>query len=174
VRATLSIVDLSSLFSSEASSESLVRQLIQAEAARPFDLSKEPLLRATLLRLNNSEHVLLFMMHHIISDAWSMGLLVNEVATLYQAFLNREASPLPELAIQYADYAVWQREWLQGEVLEQQVAYWREQLVDAPAELALPTDHARPAVQSHRGASQTMVLTKSLTEELRELSRREG
>src|ERR1041385_1868098 len=113
-------------------------------------------------------------MHHIISDAWSMSVLVNEVGALYQAFLNGEPSPLPELAVQYADYAVWQREWLQGEVMERQVEYWRERLGDAPAELVLPTDHVRPPVQSHRGASHTMVLTESLTEELRELSRREG
>nr|QEO74872.1 condensation domain-containing protein [uncultured bacterium] len=170
----LSIVDLGSLSSSEVSSETLIRQFLQAEAARPFDLAHGPLLRATLLRLRAGEHVLLFTMHHIVTDGWSMGLLVNEVATVYQSFVKGEASPLPELAIQYADYAVWQREWLQGEVLERQVAYWREQLADAPAELVLPIDHARPAVQSHRGASQTLVFRESLTDELQELSRREG
>ena len=115
---TLSLIDLSAV----PASEMLARQLIEADAARPFDLAHGPLLRATLLRLNPGEHVLLFTMHHIISDAWSMGLLVKEVAALYEAFLKGEASPLPELAIQYADYAVWQREWLQGEVLERQVA----------------------------------------------------
>nr|QEO74861.1 phosphopantetheine-binding domain-containing pro [uncultured bacterium] len=166
---TLSVVDLTSL----PFSETLVQQLLQAEAARPFDLAQGPLLRATLLRLAVDEHVLLFTMHHIISDAWSMGLLVSEVATLYEAFLKDKPSPLPELAIQYADYSVWQREWLQGEALEQQVEYWRKQLAGAPAELELPTDHIRPAVQSHRGASQRMVLAESLTEELRKLSRRE-
>ncbi|HEX7774155.1 MAG TPA: amino acid adenylation domain-containing protein, partial [Pyrinomonadaceae bacterium] len=125
------------------------------------------------LRLNAQEHVLLFTMHHIISDGWSMGLLVKEVATLYEAFLQGEASPLPELPIQYADYAVWQRDWLQGEMLERQIEYWREKLAGAPAELVLPVDHARPAVQSHRGASQTLVLSGTLTDALRELSRRE-
>jgi amino acid adenylation domain-containing protein/non-ribosomal peptide synthase protein (TIGR01720 family)/FkbM family methyltransferase len=166
----LALIDLSSI----SSSEFTARQLIEAEAARTFDLAQGPLLRATLLRLNASEHVLLFTMHHIISDAWSMGVLVKEVAALYQAFLKGESSPLPELPVQYADYAVWQREWLQGEVLERQVEYWREQLADAPAELALRTDRARPPVQSHRGASQRVVLPESLTGELRELSRREG
>jgi len=168
---TLALIDIDSVPAS--ATEILVRQLIDAEAASPFDLAQGPLLRATLLRLNADEHVLLFTMHHIISDGWSMGLLVNEVATLYEAFLKGEPSPLPELAIQYSDYAVWQREWLQGEVLERQVEYWRSQLAGAPAELVLPADRARPAVQSHRGASQTLVLTESLTEELRELSRRE-
>ncbi|HVI72274.1 MAG TPA: amino acid adenylation domain-containing protein, partial [Pyrinomonadaceae bacterium] len=168
----ISLVDFSALTSLQH--ESLLQHYVTNEAQRGFDLARGPLVRAILLRLNASEHVLLFTMHHIISDAWSMGVLVNEVATLYRAFLKGEPSPLPELAIQYADYAVWQREWLQGEMLERQVEYWRERLADAPAELALPTDHARPLVQSHHGASQTMVLAESLTEQLRELSRREG
>jgi len=168
---TLALIDIDSVPAS--ATEPLVRQLIEAEAASPFDLAQGPLLRATLLQLNADEHVLLFTMHHIVSDGWSVGLLVNEVAALYEGFLKGETSSLPELAIQYADYAVWQRQWLQGEVLERQVEYWREQLAGAPAELALPTDRARPAVQSHRGASQTLVLTESLTAELRKLSRRE-
>jgi amino acid adenylation domain-containing protein/non-ribosomal peptide synthase protein (TIGR01720 family) len=166
----LPLIDLRAL----SISESFAERLVHEEAARPFDLEQGPLLRATLLRLGAGEHVLLFTMHHIISDAWSMGLLVSEVAALYGAFLKGEASPLPELAIQYADYAVWQREWLQGEVLEQQVGYWREQLAGAPAELALPSDKRRPAVQSYRGATERIVLEESLSEALKQVSQAEG
>jgi amino acid adenylation domain-containing protein len=113
-------------------------------------------------------------MHHIISDGWSMGLLVKEVGVLYQAFLAEESSPLAELPIQYADYAVWQREWLQGAVLEKQLEYWRQQLGGELPVLELPTDHARPAVQSYAGARQTLRLTAELSEQLRRLSRAEG
>ena len=104
------------------------RWLVQREALQPFDLATGPLLRATALRLGTEEHVLLFTMHHIVSDGWSMGLLVREVAALYKAYQEGQESPLEELAVQYADYAVWQREWLAGEVLEEQLEYWRRQL----------------------------------------------
>ncbi|HEX8176350.1 MAG TPA: amino acid adenylation domain-containing protein, partial [Pyrinomonadaceae bacterium] len=167
---TLPLIDLSSV----SLSRPLALQLVKAEAALPFDLERAPLLRATLLRLSETEHVLLFTMHHIISDAWSMALLVREVASLYTSFLKDEASALPDLPIQYADYAVWQREWLSGEVLDEQLQYWREQLADAPTELSLPTDHPRPPVQSHQGASEALVLDESLTAALRQMSRREG
>ena len=154
--------------------EAFVKHWVTAETFSPFDLEHGPLLRATLLRLNAAEHVLLFTMHHIISDGWSMGLLVRDVAALYTAFGKGEASPLPELPIQYADYAVWQREWLSGEVLDSQLQYWREQLRAAPTELALPTDRRRPALATHRGAHADVKFPEALTAELRELSQREG
>jgi hypothetical protein len=131
-------------------------------------------MRASVLRLGDEEHIILFTMHHIISDGWSMGVLVREVATLYSAFHSGEPSPLAELPVQYADYAHWQRERLQGEVLEQHLSYWRGQLADAPAVLELPTDRQRPAVQTFNGASQSFMLSTELAQGLKDLSRREG
>ena len=110
-------------------------------------------------------------MHHIVSDGWSMGVLVREVGLLYPALCAGTESPLPELSIQYADYAVWQRQWLSGEVLDQQLSYWREQLAGAPAVLELPSDRVRPAVQSFRGADQPFVMSERLTAALKEMSR---
>jgi len=118
--------------------------------------------------------VALLTMHHIVSDGWSMGVLVKEVAALYEAFSAGQDSPLPELEIQYADYATWQRSWLQGAVLEQQLGYWKEQLAGVPALLELPVDRPRPAVQSYRGRSEMFVLGAELTGRLKELSRKEG
>ena len=131
-------------------------------------------MRARLLRLSTDEHVLLLSLHHIISDGWSMGVLVREVATLYEAYAVGAESRLKELNLQYGDYAVWQREWLRGEVLDQQLAYWRKQLAGAPPVLELPTDRSRPQVQTFRGAALPFKLSKELAEELRALSRREG
>ena len=168
---TIIPTDLSTL--PEAEKESTLAQLVHNEAVAPFDLSRGPLLRVRLLRLSADEHVLSVTMHHIISDGWSMGVLVREVAALYEAYLKGEASTLPELPIQYADYAVWQREWLAGAVLEQQLSYWREQLADIPAVIELPTDRPRPPVQTFRGAHESLVLTAELSEELRVLSRQE-
>jgi amino acid adenylation domain-containing protein len=158
----------------EAERESEARRLAAEEARRPFDLSAGPLLRARLLKLSEEEHVLLFTMHHIVTDGWSMGILVNEVATLYTAFLKGEESPLPELPVQYADFAAWQREWMQGEVLERELQYWRTQLEGAPPVLELPTDKPRPAVQTFRGAAHSFALPQELAERLRRLSREEG
>jgi amino acid adenylation domain-containing protein len=149
-------------------------RLAQEEAQRPFDLSTGPLFRATLLKVEAEEHIALVTMHHIISDGWSIGILIREVATLYAAFSRGEASRLAPLAIQYADYAAWQREWLQGDVLEQQLSYWREHLAGAPPVLELPTDHPRPPVQSFRGARHRFSLNGELTQALTALSRREG
>ncbi|HEX7243296.1 MAG TPA: amino acid adenylation domain-containing protein, partial [Longimicrobiaceae bacterium] len=143
-------------------------------AARPFDLSAGPLFRVVLLRVGVEEHVLLLCMHHVVSDGWSMGVLFREMSALYTAYRDGRESPLAELAVQYADYAVWQREQLRGETLERQLGYWRERLADAPALLELPTDHARPPVQSFRGASERMELPAALLERLRELGWREG
>jgi amino acid adenylation domain-containing protein len=169
---TLAVEDISALGEAERDSEA--RRLAAEEAARPFDLTSGPLLRATLLKLGEEEHIVLFTMHHIISDGWSMGVLVNEVAALYRAFLAGEPSPLAELPIQYADYAYWQRQWLRGEVLERQISYWREQLSGAPALLELPTDRPRPAVQSYRGARDSLTVSAEVSQGLKELSRREG
>ena len=164
-------LDLRALPEDEREAEAL--RLATEEAQRPFDLAQGPLLRATLLRLGEEEHIALLTMHHIASDGWSMGVLIREVAALYQAFSTGEPSPLPELPIQYADFAVWQRQWLQGEVLEAQLAYWKQQLADIPV-LELPTDRPRPAIQTSRGAHQSLELSQTLTEALKALSRQEG
>jgi len=169
---TLPVEDLQEL--PEAEREAEAQRLLTEEAQRPFDLEKGPLLRAALLRLDEEEHVLLLTMHHIVSDGWSMGVFNRELAVLYEAFSVGKPSPLPELPIQYADFAVWQREWLQGEVLEEQLAYWREHLGGDLSVLELPTDRPRPAAQSFRGATQSFVLSGDLTESLKALSRREG
>src|SRR5829696_4489255 len=171
VETKLALMDLSSL--GQVEREELVVQLAGEEARRAFDLSVGPLLRAQLLRLGASEHVLLLTMHHIISDGWSMGILVREVATLYESYSSGQQAALAPLAVQYADFALWQREWLQGEVLERQLRYWREQLRELPA-LELATDYGRPAVASYLGASVGVELGAELTLGLRELSRREG
>ena len=113
-------------------------RLARQEARRPFDLARGPLLRVTLLTLGPEEHLLLLTMHHIVSDAWSMPLFVQEAVALYRAFVAGAASPLPELAVQYADFAYWQRRWLEGEVLEDHLRSWRRQLAGAPAVFELP------------------------------------
>ena len=151
-----------------------LRRLVVQEARQPFNLVRGPLVRVRLLRLSGEEHVLLLTMHHIVSDGWSMGVLVREMAGLYQAFVEGKPSPLPELTIQYADYAKWQREWLSGARLEEELSHWRKRMEGAPALLALPTDRPRPAVQSYRGAQARLLLPKRLAEALQALSRREG
>ena len=132
----LVVVELSELDEAERAAET--QRLVEAESTRPFDLSRGPLLRMSLLRLGAEEHVVLLTMHHIVSDGWSMGVLIGEVATLYGAYLRGEESPLEELPIQYADFAHWQRSWLQGEVLDTQLDYWRAELADAPTVIDLP------------------------------------
>jgi Condensation domain len=124
--------------------------------------------------LDSEEHVLLLNMHHIVSDGWSMGVLVKEVSTLYQAYITNTPAALPELPIQYADFAHWQRQWLQGKVLQAQVDYWKEQLDGAPPLLELPTDHPRPAIQSFRGDKIDFNISAELTQRLRDLSRQHG
>ena len=130
---------------------------------RRFDLEQGPLIRGRLIRLAEEEHVLLITMHHIVSDGWSMGVLVNELSALYGAFLRGEADPLPELEMQYADYAVWQRQWIEGEILQRQAAYWKTALAGAPALLELPADHPRPAQQDYAGAFVGIGLDEQLT-----------
>ncbi|MCA1992517.1 MAG: condensation domain-containing protein, partial [Coleofasciculus sp. S288] len=171
VSTTLSVTDLRSLPQAERENEA--RRLTIEAAQRPFDLSKDSLLRVTLLRLDEAEYVLLLIVHHIVSDGWSMGVLIREIASLYSAKCSEKPSPLPPLPIQYADFAHWQREWLQGEVLETQLSYWRQQL-DGICVLNLPTDRPRPAVQTYRGATQLLQLPTSLSEALEALSQQEG
>ncbi|HEX6288070.1 MAG TPA: amino acid adenylation domain-containing protein, partial [Herpetosiphonaceae bacterium] len=150
------------------------RRLAQAEARQPFDLARGPLLRARLLRLAPTEHVLLLTMHHIVTDGWSMGVLFDELATGYAAARSGERAELPDLPIQYADFAAWQRQWLQDDALQAQLGYWREQLTGAPPVLELPTDRPRPAIQTSSGALQSHVLPRDLADALAALSRREG
>ncbi|MGF1482019.1 MAG: amino acid adenylation domain-containing protein [Cyanophyceae cyanobacterium] len=147
---------------------------IHQEAQTPFDLAQGPLLRVKLLRLAPEKHVLLLTMHHIIADGWSLGILVRELSVLYRAFSNNQPSPLPPLSIQYADFAVWQRQYLQGEVLETQLDYWKQHLKGAPPLLELPTDRPRPSGQSFSGRSAPFSLGKDLTASLRTLSQQAG
>jgi len=154
--------------------EALTRAQILQEAQRPFDLEQGPLLRAHLLRWGEQEYVLTLVMHHIIADGWSMGVLVHELSTYYLAFLQGQPSPLSPLLIQYADYAVWQREWLAGEVLERQQAYWTTTLAGAPALLDLPTDYPRPAVQHYRGAKEAVRISPELGQGVKGLCQQEG
>ncbi|MDJ0901106.1 MAG: amino acid adenylation domain-containing protein [Xenococcus sp. MO_188.B8] len=169
---TLSIIELSHLSSEDSKNE--VRRLTTEEAQRPFDLSRLPLIRATLLRLGEEEHILLLTMHHIIFDGWSMGVLLGELATVYEAFCTGKPSPLPELPIQYADFAHWQQQRLQGNLLASELEYWKKQLAGDLPVLELPTDRPRTAVQTNKGARQGLLLPKNLSESLKDLSRTEG
>jgi acyl carrier protein len=165
-------VDLSALSADEREAEA--RRLIEAECRKPFSLARGPLLRALLLKLADTEHVLVLNLHHIVSDGWSMGVLVREVVALYEAFCQGRPSPLPELPVQYADFAAWQRQWLQGEALEAQFSYWRQQLAGAPQVLELPTDRPRPAMQSYRGATLWRLMPAALGQALQAFCQREG
>jgi amino acid adenylation domain-containing protein len=166
----LTVVDLTGLDAPEAEA----RRLATEEAARPFRLSTGPLLRATLLKLGDARHALLMTMHHIVSDGWSMGVLVRELATLYRAFCTGQPSPLPEPRLQYADYALWQRAWLKDAALDGQLAYWKQHLAGAPHALELPTDFARPATPSFRGAMLDFRLPAPLSRALQAFCQREG
>ncbi|HEU0079555.1 MAG TPA: condensation domain-containing protein, partial [Longimicrobiaceae bacterium] len=168
----LELEDLSGL--REPAREAALERRVREAARAPFDLAEGPLFRATLLRLGEDDHVLLLGMHHVVGDGWSIGVLFRELEALYGAFLRREPSPLPELPVQYADYAAWQRAWLSGERLERQLAYGRARLADAPALLELPTDRPRPAVQSHRGAAFRFAIPPGLSGRLEALGRAGG
>ena len=168
----LAEIDLRSLPETERDRE--VEQLIAAETQQAFDLSQAPLLRAKLLHLTDSNWLLLLSTHHIIFDGWSMGIFIQELATLYQAFCTSKPSPLSEQSVQYADFASWQRQWLQGEVLETQLAYWKKQLGGNLPVLNLPTDRPRSAVQTFQGAVHKFTIPKAITEEIAQLSQREG
>ncbi|WP_335214005.1 amino acid adenylation domain-containing protein [Nostoc sp.] len=168
----LPVFDISELTSNQQQAE--VRQLADFEAQQPFDLNSDLLLRVKLLRLNELEHILLLTMHHIASDGWSVGVLVREVATLYQTCCDQQPSTLAELPIQYVDFAAWQRQWLQAEVLQSQISYWKKQLEGAPAILELPTDHPRPAVITFQGASYSFNLSLELSQALNKFSQQQG
>jgi amino acid adenylation domain-containing protein len=144
------------------------------EAAEPFDLAVGPLVRGRLLRLSEREHVLLVTMHHIVSDGWSISVLIREFGALYRAFSEGRGDPLAPLAIQYADYAAWQREWLAGEVLQNQLAYWKTTLQGAPELSELPLDHARPAVKDYAGESVEILLDAPLSAQVKALAREQG
>jgi len=167
----LTVLDLSGYDEERRTAESA--QLIQANQETVFDLEKCPLFREQLLRLSEEEHIFQLTFHHIITDGWSMNVLVRELSALYGAFSQGKPSPLPELPIQYADYTVWQRGWLQGEPMARLLDYWKRHLERAPT-LRLPTDKPRPAVQSFHGESLHSILATDLTKGLKALSRREG
>ena len=162
-------IDLSSL--REKDREQEWRQVVEEETRKPFDLTRAPLFRVAMVHLSAKEHKLLLTIHHIIADEWSMELIHHEFATIFEAFSHGRPSPLPELPVQYVDFAAWQREWIQSEVLDRQVAYWKKELAGAPFVLELPTDKARPAVQSFRGATEIFQLPAELFEQLKSMGR---
>ncbi|HEX2191419.1 MAG TPA: condensation domain-containing protein, partial [Longimicrobiaceae bacterium] len=165
----LPVADLRGL--DAAAREAGARRLAAESAARPFDLERGPLLRAALVRLGDEEWLLLFAMHHAVGDGWSTGVLVREASALYRAFARGEASPLPELPVQYADYAAWERAWLTDEVLEAELAFWRGAMAGAPPLLELPLDRPRPPVPDPRGARHAFILPAEAGVAVRELCR---
>ena len=168
LRVALPLLDL--VACPERARAATLARLMEAEARAPFDLARGPLIRASVLRLAESEHRLLLTLHHIVADGWSQGLLVRELGAFYTAELRGQAADLPELPIQYADYAIWQRAWLQGAELAAQLGYWTSQLAGAPVLLELPTDRVRPAVQSGAGASLPLKLDAALSAHVERLS----
>ncbi|HKH46250.1 MAG TPA: amino acid adenylation domain-containing protein, partial [Thermoanaerobaculia bacterium] len=168
----LPVVDLGDLPEPERAAEAT--RLTREEARRLFDLERGPLLRATLLRRSGEEHDVLLTLHHVVADGWSVGVLARELSVLYAAFAAGLPSPLPGLPIQYADFAVWQRDWLRGEVLAVQLGYWRERLAGAPAAIDLPADRPRAAAGSGRGGRFPCALSAALTADLLALVRRRG
>jgi acyl carrier protein len=170
--AALAIHDLQALPPGERTSTA--QQMTTEEALRPFDLQRGPLFRATVLRLSADEQILILCLHHIAADAWSVGVLMQDLAKLYAGHTTGGTPTLPDLPIQYADYAIWQRHWMQSALLEKQIDYWRQQLAGAPPVLELPTDRLRPAVHSFQGANHSFLLPAGLTQELKTLSQRES
>lgn len=168
----LLILDLQDL--SKPEQEELVKQIISEQSSKTFDLTQELLLRCKLIRLKQQEHIILLTMHHIICDGLSRQIFYRELGTLYQAFCDGTVPALPELPIQYADFALWQRQSLDDQTYKSQLVYWQQKLENLPPVLTLPTDNPRPAVQSLRGARQTLILPQSLTEALKSLSQKEG
>ena len=165
------LIDLTGV--APAMREQEARRLAFSETQQGFDLSRGPLLRATLLRLAGTDHVLVLTMHHIISDGWSLGLLFTELTTLYQAYATGNSSPLPELPFQYADYSEWQRQYLQGNTLANLLDYWKQQLAGAPPLMELPADRPRGALLNRSGATQSFRLSAEISEGLRSLARRQ-
>jgi amino acid adenylation domain-containing protein len=169
---TMPLLDLTHL--PETAREAEAHRLAVEDVRRPFDLVNGPLLRAALLRMNVEDHVLLLTMHHIISDGWSISVLVHELAALYNSFSTATTPTLPGLPIQYADYAQWQRSWLTGAVFEAQLGYWKRRLEGVPPVLEVPTDRPRPAIQSFRGSVEHFIIAEDVVRGLRGLCRREG
>jgi amino acid adenylation domain-containing protein len=163
------IIDLSSIAAADREAEA--RRIVQEECARPFHLASEIQFRALVLKCDSREHIIVLNMHHIGSDGWSLGVMWADLSALYKAAVLKETAALPELPIQYADFAVWQRIWLQGETLERQLAFWKKQLDGAPPVLALPTDRPRQQVQSYRGAAWRVAMPENLTDGIRAISR---
>jgi len=168
---TLAVTDLSRQPDPER--EAQARQLAAVEAQRSFDLVQGPLVRATLLRLDSEEHLLLLVIHHIAFDGWSAKVLIRELTAIYEAFSRGSPSPMAELPIQCADFALWQRQWLQGDVFKIQLSYWQDQLAGSPPSLDLPADYPRPATQTHRGRREAATLPASLLRSLKTLSQQE-
>ena len=162
------VLDLQGLEAAE------IQQIVTKEARQPFDLSNGPLLRVTLLRLGPESHILVLIMHHIITDGWSMGIFIQELSNLYQTFTVSSPLLLPELPIQYADFAVWQRQWLSEEIQKQQLNYWKQQLANAPPLLELPTDKPRPPVQTFCGATQEFQIDQNLSKQIKIFSQQSG
>src|SRR5579863_3842548 len=170
---SLPVVDLRHLPEAERASEA--QRIMTGDAQQPFDLANGPLVRPTLFRLGEMDHRLYLTLHHIIFDGFSLyQILLPELRGLYEAFLAGQPSPLPELPVQYADFAIWQREWLQEKPITEQLEYWKRQLSGFPATLELPADHSRPPVSTYRGLMQPFALSKELTDKLKELARREN
>jgi hypothetical protein len=167
----LPIIDLSKLLDAER--DKTVQNLANQEAEKVFKLDIEPLLRVTLLRLSETEYVLLFTMHHIISDGWSMGVLIKELVALYEAFSLGKPSSLPEILIQYADFAIWQRQWLEEVVLDTLLTYWQQQLQNLPT-LKLTTDYPRPITPTYQGSAQPFTLSSTLSQQIKILSNQQG
>jgi amino acid adenylation domain-containing protein len=166
-----SIVDLSEFPRTDR--ETLARHLAHAEAHRPFALATGPLLRVTLLQLGEEEHIILFCAHHVIIDGWSLDVMIGEFATLYDGFTQGRPSPLPELTVQYKDFAVWQREWLRDAVLDEQLSYWKDRLSDVPV-MELPTEKPRELVQGNRGGKQFAFFPEELAERIKKLAQHES
>ena len=168
----LQIIDLQEY--EKAERETQVQTILQQESQRPFNLASDMMLRGCLLQLGHTEYVLLLVMHHIASDGWSMGILWSQLTQLYKAFKIGKPNPLTKLPIQYADYAVWQRKWLTGEVLERQLNYWKQQLAQENPLLELPTDKPRPPVKTYNGARQSLTLSQTLSDKLKQLFHQQG
>ena len=169
VKIDLPVVDITKF--DEYKRESELQRLVMEEVQRPFKLPEGPLIRCALLRIDDGEHVLLFTMHHIISDGWSMGIFKRELSAFYNDFINGISPTFSDLPIQYVDFAYWQRQWFKGEVLERQLSYWKKRLEGSPSLLELPTDLPRPVVQSYRGSRESIILPNELSEVIKSLSR---
>jgi amino acid adenylation domain-containing protein len=168
----ISVLDLSHICPAEQEAEA--SRLISKEAHRPFDLAKGPLIRPTILSLGDEQRILILTTHHIISDGWSQGIFMQELAELYRANCHGTTVNLPELPVQYADYAMWQRDWMQQDVLQEQLSYWKKQLAGVPSILQLPFDRARPAVQSYAGRTRELLIPKRTAEAIMNLARQSG